>query len=352
MPSPEFWQLLLSAELPESRRKQVVEQSHRFDPSHPYDYFQSVGTLTDAELSRVRQTDLGPLRRALAAGVWVWTRDRFPERLARAVSPPPALFAWGDVDVLHRPTVAVIGTRAASAYGKAVAQKFAEALAESGITIVSGGALGIDAAAHEGALRVGGSTVAILPCGVDRSYPASHRGLYERIRQKGCLISALPCGVTPRPHSFLARNRITAAIADAVVVVEAPEASGSLSTANAAADENRQVFVVPGSITMPGFRGSHALIRSGATLVDHPDQVLDDLGLLDNKPGRAARDAPPDADQSPQARILRALGPEPIAVERLADLAGLNPASLLAELTILELEGRVLRADGGYAIAP
>lgn len=352
MPSPEFWQLLLSAELPDSRQRSVVQLSRRFDPAHPYDFFESIGTLTDAERNRIRQTDLEPLRRALAAGVWVWTKERFPERLAQASSPPPALFAWGGVDVLHRPTVAVVGTRAASPYGKAVAQKFAEALAEAGVTVVSGGALGIDAAAHEGALKAGGATVAVLPCGVDRSYPASHRGLYERMRKSGCLLSALPCGAKPRPHSFLARNRITAAIADAIVVVEAPEASGSLSTANAAADENRQVFVVPGSITMPGFRGSHALIRTGATLVDHPDQVLDDLGLLKKSSPKPERGGPAASDQSPPARILRALGPEPVTVEKLTVLADLDPASLLAELTILEVEGRVLRADGGYAIAP
>ncbi len=243
--------------------------------------------------------------------------------------------------------MAVVGTRSATTYGKAAAQKFVEALAASGVTIVSGGALGIDSAAHRAAIEAGGATVAVLPGGVDRPYPTANDALFREIRKVGCLVSPFALGASPREYSFLARNAVIAALSDAVLVVEAPERSGSLSTAYAANEIGRQVFVVPANVSSTTFRGSHDLIRNGATLVDHPDQVLDDLGM---QRGSHFRKSVSLSDE--QDRIVRSLTSDPLSTEHIAQRTGLDPSVVMAELTMLELEGRVIRATSGYALVP
>ncbi|MBI3721690.1 MAG: DNA-protecting protein DprA, partial [Fimbriimonas ginsengisoli] len=226
------------------------------------------------------------------------------------------------------------------------ASKFAEALARAGATVISGGALGIDSAAHRGALAVGGRTAAVLAGGVDRVYPAVHAGLFMQIREHGCLVSQFALGSSPSGYRFLVRNRLIAGLCRAVVVVEAPERSGALSTAHAANDFGREVFVVPATIDKMGFRGSHALIRDGATLVDHPDQVLEAVGL----PTSAALAAPERSPASSVGEaILAALTENPITTDRLAEQTGLGAAQLLAELTDLEMEGWVTKHPGGFA---
>lgn len=233
-------------------------------------------------------------------------------------------------------------------YGLAAAQKFAEALSDSGVCIASGGALGIDASAHEAVLKQGGKTLAVMPCGLDVAYPAVHRPLYNRIRESGLLLSQFAFGVMPRKVSFLERNRLIAALSDGVLIVEAPEHSGSLSVAHEAAELGKQVFVVPANISMLGFRGSHALIRSGAALVDHPDQILADLGI-ERRP--ASRTSKPDPGGL-SSKILKALTVEPQSAEKIAAACGQEAGAILAELTMLELEGTVIRAPGGYALRP
>lgn len=241
--------------------------------------------------------------------------------------------------------VGIVGTRSASVYGKAAASKFAEALALSGIVVVSGGAAGIDAAAHSGAIDAGGLTVAVLGTGVDRIFPAMHRDLFARVRSQGCLVSQFAVGSGALRYHFPARNGLIAMLCDALLVVEAPAKSGALITAGAAAELGKQVFVVPANITNTGFQGSHALIRDGATLVDHPDQVLEALNF-----GTVAVRGADDAANPVQEAIIKALSVHPMSSEQLIAQTGLDTTDLLSELTLLELEGRIGRESGLYAL--
>ena len=280
----------------------------------------------------------------LKRGAKIWTEGEYSETLA-AVSEfvSPALFVHGEVDCLNRPTVGIVGTRNASPYGKACAHKFAEALAKEGVTIVSGGALGIDAAAHRGTLAAGGSTAAVFAGGIDTVYPAVHNTLFDEIRKKGCLVSQFAAGSRPLDYKFLARNVTVSALSQVLLVVQAPVKSGALSTAHASAEMGREVMVVPANIDSQDFRGSFNLLRDGATLVYHPDQVLEALGIRSKASKRKLVAAEPEG-------LLAVLGMEPIPVERIVDQTGLSTSDVLAELTMLELEGRIVREAGGYLL--
>ena len=304
--------------------------------------------LTEADRERVTAIKVDRAERLLQCGASLLFTADMPERYQAAPNAPPALYCSGDPSCLEGPVVAIVGTRGASTYGKAVAQKFAEALGRAGVTIISGGALGIDAAAHEGALQVGAKTVAVLLSGIDKVYPSQHFGLFERIKQSGCLLSQFPVGAgAARPHRPLMRNYTVASLSVAVVVVEAPERSGALSTAGAANDLGRQVFVVPANIDNLKFKGSHSLIRDGATLVDHPDQVLDALQLAPSQDERAEIEF-----SEPQRKIIAALTSDPIACEFIVERTGMQTSEVLSELTMLELEGHVIKDSGGYALRP
>ena len=277
-------------------------------------------------------------------GARLWLEEEYSETLslvAEFVS--PALFVHGNVDCLARPTVGIVGTRNASPYGKACAHKFAEALAAQGITIVSGGALGIDAAAHRGALAAGGSTVAVLAGGIDHVYPAVHHTLFNEIKKNGCLISQFAAGSRPNDYKFLARNQTVAALSQVLLVVQAPVRSGALSTAHAMADLGREVMVVPANIDSHDFRGSFNLLRDGAALVYHPGQVMDALGLDPRSMRKNGQAEEPSG-------LLAVLNLEPTPVERIVERTGLSTSDVLAELTMLELEGRVTREAGGYLL--
>jgi len=315
----------------------------------PIAALRTLPSLTEGERRRLLAVSAEPLERALEAGVWVadapdYPATAFPETL------PPALFAWGNPTALTGPRLAVVGTRRASAYGRAVAQKFAEGCARRGVGIVSGGAVGIDAAAHRGALAAHGRTVAVLAGGLDKLYPSAHRGLFQQMRENGgCLVSQFAVGTPLRDYAFLIRNGTIAALSDGVLVVEAPARSGSLTTAQEAMEQGKPVFVVPATIDHEGFRGSHALIRDGALLVDHPGQIAEVMGWPDPLP-EAEPDRP--ADDPVTSRILAALELEPIALDRIALSTGLDAVELAEALTLLELDGRVLRDGIGYARVP
>jgi DNA processing protein len=255
----------------------------------------------------------------------------------------------GEWEVVHEPAIAIVGTRNASTYGKACSLKFSEAFAEAGVTVISGGALGIDGCAHKGALNVGGKTAAVMFTGLDKTYPREHAGLFQKVRSDGgCLISQFTTGQKPAHETRpLIRNQIIAALAQAVVVIEAPAQSGSLSTVHAANDLGRPVFVVPANVDNLNFKGSHALIRDGATLVDHPFQVLNALGIEPK-----LRDRPAPQVNDPQRKILLALSEKPLSSEMIVERTGLPTADVLSELTMLELEGIILRDVGGFAIRP
>lgn len=336
------WQALLAAETTADKCRVLLGEpgtllSERL-AQHP--------CLTDYERKQVANLAPEKVAQAVAAGVHVLERVDFPETMAR-LAYPPAIFAWGISDCLSQPTIAIVGTRAATIYGKAVAMKFAEAFAHAGVTVISGGALGIDAAAHRGALGAGGSTVAVLAGGIDQVYPAVHDALFAQIRASGCLVSQHAIGSRPAAHRFLSRNLLVAGLAQAVVLVEVPARSGALSTAHAANEQGKDVFVVPANIDNLNFRGSHDLIRDGATLVDHPDQVLEALGIE-----RSAQPADRPKASGVGATIIETLRAGPIPVETIVERSGLTAAEVLAELTLLEIDGHVLRDGGKYAVRP
>ena len=300
--------------------------------------------LNRSERERVAEARLDILPTLIEQGVLLLNNDALPELFREVPTMPPALYCWGDPSCLQQPMVGIVGTRAATTYGKAVAQKFAESLTRAGVTIVSGGALGIDAAAHTGALAAGGKTVAVLLSGIERVYPRVHYSLFEEIKANGCLLSQFAAGTTSnREYRPLLRNHTVAGLCTALVVIEAPEKSGALSTASSANEMGRHVFVVPANIDNMNFRGSHGLIRDGATLVDHPDQVLEAMGL-------ASVSAIAPSEASPiQEKILAVLSTSPLACEFIVDRTGLDTSVVLSELTMLELEGRILKDAGGYA---
>ena len=277
---------------------------------------------------------------------------RYPPALLETADPPPLLYVKGRVALLHRETLAIVGSRNATPQGLTDARRFAEALAASGYTIASGLALGIDAAAHEGALAAGaagGSTIAVIGTGADIVYPASHRTLAHRIAEQGALVSELPLGTTASAHQFPRRNRIIAGLARGVLVIEAAARSGSLITARLATEAGRDVFAVPGSIHSPLSKGSHQLIRQGAKLVESVADVLDELAEPANTRTAAStrQDACASAPTSEATDpILAALGFDPVTADDLATRCDLDSSHLSARLLDLELAGAIVRLPG------
>lgn len=264
----------------------------------------------------------------------------FPERLVEIRDAPNLLWVRGDVAALSAPAVAVVGARAASSYGLGVAAALAACFARAGLVVVSGLAFGIDAAAHRAALAAGGRTVAVLGCGPDRTYPAAHRRLAEEAVRQGAVVSEFPPGTPPRGAHFPLRNRLVAGLAQAVVVVEARERSGSLSTAGHAAEQGREVFAVPGPLGVATSAGTNRLLRDGAQLLLDADDVLQHLGLC---PG-AAR---PGGAALPSHPILRALAAAPATRDELARRLGVSPRALALDLLELELGGAVTEGRDG-----
>jgi DNA processing protein len=345
--SAEFWQALLATEASPVKSRALIEELGSLPLSEALTGLNRHPGLSDAERRRLGFTYSAALEEAIGRGVRLLTEQEYPEPLAEAAGTPPALFVSGDPECLHAPTVAIVGTRSASTYGKACAHKFAEALARAGVTVISGGALGIDAAAHRGALEAGGHTVAVLAAGVDHVYPAVHHNLFSNIRERGCLVSQFAVGSKPNEYRFIVRNSLVAALSLAVLVIEAPQRSGAIRTAQAAAELGRDVFVVPANIDALSFQGSFALIRDGATLVSHPSDILESLGIEPVEPVQELAATSSAGDQ-----ILSVLSVQPLAAERIVERTGLDTAKVLSELTMLELEGRILRDAGGYALKP
>lgn len=282
------------------------------------------------------------LAAACGAVPLIAARSGYPARLAEIVDPPIVLWAAGRADMLERPAVAVVGSRNASASGIAQARRLGRDLAQAGLTVVSGLARGIDAAAHEGALEGGGPTVAVLGCGVDVVYPRQHGQLSRRIREAGCLVSELPPAAPPLPRHFPLRNRVISGLSLAVVVVEAAERSGSLITARTALEQGRDVLAVPGAVVSGCHRGCHALIKDGAGLVETAEDVLDALGWR----GSRARD---EESPGPGAAGQMRRG-EPVSLDVLAARLGRPAADVLADLGVLEVEGVVERMAGGLFV--
>jgi DNA processing protein len=269
----------------------------------------------------------------------------YPPLLAAIHDPPPALWLRGSAepDLLSRPSVALVGARACSSYGRSVARSLGREIAAAGVVVISGMARGIDGEAHRGALDAGGTTVAVLGCGIDRNYPAAHAELAERIAQRGLIVSEYEPGVEPAPWRFPARNRIISGLARAVVVVEARERSGALITVDFALEQGREVLAVPGEITSALSAGSNALLRLGAAPALRSDDVLEAIGIVVEK----AVLAEPDGDGG---RVLAALGDAPATADELARITGLAAADVASLLVALELDGRVSAGEGVYRV--
>lgn len=338
----EFFQRLLAAEASSSKRQAILSDlGASLDAQalleHPL--------LTVGERKRAKDANMNLAERAIANGIGLLTGDDLPAQLAKAPGSADALFVWGDVSALSCPTIAIVGTRQASTYGKAVAQKFAEAFARAGVTVVSGGAYGIDAAAHKGAIAAQGRTAAVLLTGIEKTYPNEHRGLFQQIRERGCLVSEFAVGAGIGQHHPLIRNYTIAAFSLGVLLVEVPARSGAIATAHAANDLGRQVFAVPANIDSESFRGSHSLIRDGATLVDHPDQVLSALSIQPQLQPTLSIEMSPLAQ-----KILSVLSVNPLSADLIIERTGIPSAEILSELTMMELDGLVIRDRLGYAV--
>ncbi|HEY5057455.1 MAG TPA: DNA-processing protein DprA [Gaiellaceae bacterium] len=264
----------------------------------------------------------------------------FPPLLRAVHDPPPGLFVRGTAptDLLSRPAVALVGARACSGYGASVARTLARELAAAGLVVVSGLARGIDAEAHRGALEAGGTTVAVLGCGIDRDYPASHAELARRVVERGLVVAEYAPGVEPAPWRFPARNRIIAGLCAATVVVEARERSGALITADLALEEGREVFAVPGEITSSLSIGTNDLLKLGASPLTRAADVLSCFGIEPAESGSTGA--------SPLLELL------PATADELVHRAGLSSSEVSRQLVELELARRVVAVDGVYRAAP
>ncbi len=293
----------------------------------------------------------------LAAGEAIGARtlasieSAYPARLAAIDAPPPLLWLLGDAGLLAKPAIAIVGARVASAAGQRFARDLARDLGEAGLIVVSGLARGIDAAAHAGSLATG--AVAVLAGGVDQPYPEENRALYERIAERGCVVSERAIGHVAKAKDFPRRNRIVSGLALGVVVVEAELRSGSLITARLAGEQGRDVFAVPGSPLDPRSRGANDLIRQGAVLVETAEDVLRVLDPASAGVPAAAEPAPADRfaedgdDEAVRERIAAALSPTPTSIDELARRAGVSPAAATAALVELSVAGRAEMLGGG-----
>jgi DNA processing protein len=272
----------------------------------------------------------------------MWDQPEYPALLAQISDPPPLLFVAGDPSILEKPQLAMVGSRRASRPGMDTAAAFSRILAGAGFVITSGLALGIDAAAHQAALDVGGLTVGVLGTGLENFYPQRNRRLAEAmIAQGSAVVSEFPLDAAPHASNFPRRNRIISGLSLGVLVVEASVASGSLITARLAAEQGREVYAIPGSIHHPGARGCHQLIRDGAALVETVEHILEAL--------RGWQRLPLASEPVPVTHpLLRLLHAAPQTSEALADASGWSLSKVLAALTDLEMDGRAICEHGRW----
>lgn len=287
------------------------------------------------------------------AGMLSWQDPHYPESLRHIHGPPPVLYVRGNPQVLTQPQIGIVGSRHASRDGLDHARCFARTLAEAGCVITSGLALGADAAAHRGALELGGVTIGVLATGVDRLYPRQHAELAMSMLAGGALVSEMPPGTPPTPDLFPRRNRILSGLCQGVLVVEASPRSGSLITARLALEQGREVFAIPGSINNPQARGCHQLIREGAVLVETVDDVLQELGVWDTVAKHSEVTAASESSATGhlderEQRVMAALSYEPRSTDDLCNHAGLTADQLLQSLLLLEMESLVESSPAGY----
>ena len=281
--------------------------------------------------------------------IFTWQDESYPARLREIDQPPPVLYVRGEYlpdDVF---AVANVGTRKVTLYGRQVTEEIASFLAANGITIISGLARGVDVIAHQTALKAGGRTLAVLGSGVDKIYPPEHRGLAEQMMTRGAIISDYAVGTPPDASNFPPRNRIISGLSLAVVVVEAAETSGALITAEFAAEQGREVFAVPGSILAPQSKGTNKLIQNGALPLLSPNDLMQALDLTRIGEKKMVRKLVP-SDET-EARVLDVLGPEPVHVDEIRNLANLPIEKVSATLALMELKGMVRQVGGMNYVA-
>ncbi len=278
--------------------------------------------------------------------------EGYPPLLREIHDPPLVLYALGEAEWLHRPALALVGSRRCSVYGREVSLKLARDLASLGLTIVSGLARGVDCKAHQGALEAGGGTVAVLGCGVDVVYPRENKKLYERIRRSGCVLSEFPCGSFPAPQNFPIRNRIISGIGYGTIISEASEFSGSLITARLTLEQDRELWAVPGNVTNPGSYGPNYLIKQGARVAITAQDVIDELPIaaLDRLRREGGTGKPPSTEPPVEGCEAAALAALPVDAaihfDHLLEVSGLRLEELNQALLSLEMRGLIRQMPG------
>ena len=309
----------------------------------------SVASLSMHVKPAVAQAVAAGIDKSAFSSVAAWLEDplnriltiadaEFPQFLLNTTDPPLLLYVKGRLDLLNAQSLAVVGSRNASAQGLRNAEAFAKSISDAGLCIVSGMAHGIDAAAHLGGLQGASSSVAVVGTGLDKVYPAANRELAHRLAQEGTIISEFPLGTPPLAANFPRRNRIISGLSQGCLVVEASVQSGSLITARMALEQGREVFAIPGSIHSPQSKGCHALIKQGAKLVENARDVLDELGYKSTAKTEGI---------APEHPLFVHLGFDPLAAETLAQRSGLTIGELSAILLQLELDGHIASLPGG-----
>ena len=291
------------------------------------------------------------MAQATAQGISIltWEDDNYPARLKEIDQPPPVLYVRGDLTTEDSWAVAVVGTRRVSAYGRQVTEELVSFFAANGVTVVSGLARGVDAIAHQSALKSGGRTIAVMGCGVDRIYPPEHTQLAEKIMASGALISDYAPGTPPEASNFPPRNRIISGLSMATVVVEAGETSGALITAQFAIDQGREVFAVPGNILAPQSKGTNRLIADGARPMLSGRDLLDVLNLTRVTEQRLVRKTLP-ADEI-ETKLMKVLSHEPLHMDDIRNQTGLPIERVSATLVMMELKGLVRQVGGMNYVA-
>ncbi len=273
--------------------------------------------------------------------------DHYPARLKSIYDPPAFLFVKGDLACLDAPSFAIVGTRHPTGYGRMITERFSRELVQNGFAIISGLARGIDTLAHQTALRNGGKTMAVLGNGLDRIYPTENRKLYKQITENGLLMSEYPMGTKPESGNFPKRNRIISGLSSGVLITEAGEKSGALLTAFYAADQNREVFAVPGSIVSGKSDGTNNLIKSGAKLVSRIEDILEELqGQLNLSLPKEKNEPPTPQLKGTEKEVYEILNSEPLHVDQIALKADLSPSETLSALLTLELLGVIKQLAG------
>lgn len=306
-----------------------------------------LGTVLDSrsvasiDAARKRAQPEEVLERVESLGITVVTLlcDSYPRLLAHIPAAPPVLYVKGALEPDDENAVAIVGTRRATSYGRRVSEEIAAGLASAGVTVVSGLARGIDGCAHQGALRGGGRTIAVLASGVDVIYPSDHRELSERIIASGALVSDYPPGTKPDGPNFPARNRIISGLSRATLVIEAPKRSGALITVDFAADQGRDVMVVPGDASSSASEGSNRLLRDGARAVMSASDMLEDLGIAQSPEVELVQEALPLSDE--ERRLVALVTATPAHLDEIVVAANMSTSQGAALMTMLELKGVV-----------